>query len=76
MAEPTAREKFTLGQRVRESVAYPRQRLSVVPKTGVVVGFGRQPDLVRVRRDGSYGIGSQGPAYSMAFWEPEPTDGR
>lgn len=75
MAEQTARERFTLGQRVRESAAYPRVHPRA-PRAGVVVGFGRQPHLVRVRRDGSAGRGSQGIGYHMDYWEPEAADGR
>jgi hypothetical protein len=70
----TAREKFTVNQRVRmtpEAAAafavHPRRAGVDNPAAfGTVRGFGREPDLVRVQRDGQKTVSS----YSMNFWEP------
>lgn len=46
---PTAREKFRLNDRIRvtRSITHRQQA------TGTVVGFGREPHLVRLVRDGT-----------------------
>jgi hypothetical protein len=70
MIPPTARERFTIGQRVTLSEAGRRlfgtrggAREGLT--TGVVVGFGRAPcTSVRVRRDGNKTAAS----YHMDFW--------
>jgi len=75
----TAREKFQLGDPVRFSA----QGQTTFPKRGaiegVVSGFGRTADLVRVRIPGTVHISS----YHMDFWDvirvgylTEPTQGR
>jgi len=70
----TAREKFSLGDRVRESAAYPRslQRRNLIT-TGVVVGFGflRNPNVVRIRRDGTNHVTT----FHMDFWERVEPEG-
>ena len=61
-----ARDKFQPGDRVQFSAygeaTFPRRRLA---KTGVVVGFGHEVDIVRVRADGARTATS----YHMDFWE-------
>jgi len=46
-----ARDQFKIGDSVQAS-AEGRRALSMTSMTGVVVGFGRTPELVRVKRDG------------------------
>jgi hypothetical protein len=62
----TAKEKFRVGQRVRMTLdrvlRFPRS-----PETGVVIGFGHQPDVVRVRRGGLKVVS----AYHMDLWEKD-----
>jgi hypothetical protein len=66
-----ARERFTKGQRVRVSEIGmshfgPGGRLA--RSVGVVVGFGREEHLVRVRRDGV----KYAESYHEKFWEAQP----
>lgn len=64
----TAREKFSIGDKVRESHLYPRSRQRrQKTETAVVVGFGflRNPFAVRVRRDGT----TYTATHHMDFWE-------
>ena len=66
----SARDKFKIGDRVRESALYPRPRVRrTVSRIATVVGFGflRNPTHLRVRRDGArYAV-----TYHMDFWELE-----
>jgi hypothetical protein len=62
----TARETFELGQRVRltaHGVASCPRRWDAL---GTVVGFGHQPYLVTILRDGR----KTRESYHMDFWEP------
>lgn len=60
----TARDKFRVNQTVKATgllqESFPRAR------SGIVRGFGRQPHLVRVQREGLKSVES----YHMDFWEP------
>ncbi len=50
----TARNKFQKGDRVVQNERCPRTNADIrdgLFRSGVVVGFGRQPDLVRVQWD-------------------------
>lgn len=73
-----ARDRFRIGDHVRFTeearavfapgdglVAKGRWAGKPIPVTGIVRGFGRQPQLVRVQRDGH---GTTG-AYPEAYWE-------
>jgi hypothetical protein len=69
----TAREKFEVNQRVRLT-AYGEQHLIrrrryrgvAVPTTGIVRGFARAPETVRVQRDGQKTVEN----YHLVFWDP------
>lgn len=57
----SAREKFKLGERVVWT-GDPLEKSGT--GTGIVVGFGRKPNIVRVRQDHLVNAAS----YSMDFW--------
>ena len=58
---------FALGDRVQESAWYPRvqEPRRTLTRLGTVVGFGRQPFIVRVMRDGTHTVAS----FHIRFWE-------
>jgi hypothetical protein len=67
----TAREKFKRGDRVTATEEglrtwMFRRRETIAPPTGVVVGFGRSVELVRIRLD-SRRTGAT--SWHMDFWE-------
>lgn len=73
----TARQKFIIGARVRESRVFPQARTRYVYEnrpptstTGTVVGFGHDrmnPCGVRVRRDGQKATSVL--TFHMDFWD-------
>lgn len=71
----TARERFQLGQTVQLTRYAIERKVKVYAgkgkhrvATGVVSGFGRDPDIVRVLPTGAKCIQS----YYMEFWQPVP----
>lgn len=71
MSNETARVKFKIGDRLVATENNPSRRNMLAPHAkwngsgAVVVGFGRQPQIVRVRRDGI----KMPEAFHMNFWE-------
>lgn len=64
----SARDRFHTGQRVVASALGIERNLFVRgPRRGVVVGFGRRPNILGVVKDGTKSRG----AYHMDFWEPD-----
>lgn len=74
----TARDKFVVNQRVAATARYcetfPRPKHRSTRSRdydqgllGVVAGFGLEPQLVRVQRDGRATIET----FHMDFWEPK-----
>ncbi len=61
----TAREKFNKGDSVSISEEGRDAGLDSRISNGTVVGFGSDPELVRIRRDGI----KQSGLYHMDFWE-------
>ena len=61
----TARDRFHVNQRVKLSEK-GRAQLGTGYQPGIVRGFGRKPELVRIQRDGVKSVES----YHMDFWEP------
>jgi len=61
----TAREKFTIGQRVKLSAEGLQRLAGADPVYGEVIGFARRvPHVVRVVKDGN----RTASAYHMDFW--------
>ncbi len=60
----TAREKFKIGQLVRQTADCYNGRYE--GRTGRVVGFSHDPMLVRIVKTGTKTVAS----WSAAFWEP------
>lgn len=59
-----AQDMFRKGDRVRMTLACPRKATDVT-EHGIVVGFGRLPWFVRVRRDGV----KHAERFHVHFWE-------
>ena len=67
-----ARDKFSVGTRVVMSEEYQRmysEKVLARGLGGVVVGFGRKPQFVRVQRDGTKPTSTC--SYDMKFWDVE-----